>query len=130
MLTKAERDLLDGVQDPAFELDRQLRCELEAGHVGEHAALGQTNGPTDESWWLCWAARAGSRRLVQLDPCPAERSAGGEPWFCELPDQHPGGHSFDLDESAAAGGRAPTPAYAALIEAAGAAAAGRNENPG
>jgi len=55
------------------EVDRENWCDLEAGHIGLHYALGQES--LDEAWWLRWNDEDG------------------------LPSGHAGAHSFEYDRT-------------------------------
>jgi hypothetical protein len=69
-------------------------CDLETGHPGPHAALGQQG--TGGEWWLHWA----TPQIVETHICPVESAtiinAHGEHEPCLLCQGHPGRHSFEL----------------------------------
>ncbi|WP_433463499.1 hypothetical protein [Spirillospora sp. CA-128828] len=44
--------------------------------------------------------------VERVDLCEVEEVDSDDPWVCELPAAHPGGHSFELESG---GGRALTP---------------------
>ena len=103
-LSQQEATMLDGLPNAAHDIDvTALTCELQAGHVGPHLALGQSYGPQDElNRWLRWAGE-GQRDWVDIgedDMCAADGpplpDVPGELDMCLLPAAHPGAHSFDL----------------------------------
>jgi hypothetical protein len=76
----------------APSLQSELGCELERGHEGSHAALGQQVDTT--MWWVQWTLSAS-----EINPytwCPAHQEPeveSREDKDCLLFDGHPGGHS-------------------------------------
>ncbi|MEV4709252.1 hypothetical protein [Actinoplanes sp. NPDC049316] len=75
----------------APSLQSELRCELEQGHEGSHAALGQQVGET--MWWIQWTLSAS-----EINPytwCPAREPAvpSRDDGDCTLFVGHPGRHS-------------------------------------
>ncbi|MEU4241041.1 hypothetical protein [Actinoplanes sp. NPDC026619] len=77
---------------PAHGLLERLDCELERGHSGFHAALGQHSFNTQ--WWVQWSLAASEINPLAL--CTAERFPGDEEEDdngCVLFDRHEGRHS-------------------------------------
>ena len=76
----------------APSLQSELGCELERGHEGSHAALGQQVDTT--MWWVQWTLSAS-----EINPytwCPAHQAPEVESrddQDCLLFAGHPGGHS-------------------------------------
>jgi hypothetical protein len=69
-----------------------LRCELEQGHEGSHAALGHQDGTM--SWWVQWTLSASEINpytwcSVASTPLSADRGDRGDQ-DCALFDGHPG----------------------------------------
>ena len=91
-LDAAQLAFFDGLPMAAPSLQSELGCELERGHQGSHAALGQQ--VEDTMWWMQWTLSAS-----EINPytwCPAHRSPGAESRAdkdCVLFDGHPGRHS-------------------------------------
>ena len=83
---------LDGLPVGAPSVQSELGCELELGHGGSHAALGQQVEAT--MWWIQWTLSAS-----EINPytwCPARQRSGGtsrDERDCTLFDGHPGSHS-------------------------------------
>ncbi|MGK5683856.1 hypothetical protein [Actinoplanes sp. URMC 104] len=75
----------------APSVQSELRCELELGHEGSHAALGQHVETT--TWWIQWTLSAS-----EINPytwCPASSTphvAHRDDRDCALFDGHPGKH--------------------------------------
>ena len=69
-------------------------CELEAGHRGSHASLGQLRG--ERGWWILWRESA-IPTIERLEPCPGD---GEQPLdrdeVCLLFKGHPGCHTFEM----------------------------------
>jgi hypothetical protein len=82
----------NGLPMEAPSLQSELGCELEQGHEGSHAALGQQVGAT--MWWIQWTLSAS-----EINPytwCPAHQVPPAESRDdkdCSLFDGHPGNHS-------------------------------------
>jgi hypothetical protein len=77
-LDAAQLKFFDALPAEAPSVQSELGCELERGHEGSHAALGQQAGST--MWWIQWTLSAS-----EINPytwCPD----------CTLFDGHPGGH--------------------------------------
>jgi hypothetical protein len=92
-LDAAQLAFFDGLPTGAPSVQSELGCELEHGHEGSHAALGQQVGA--KMWWIQWTLSAS-----EINPytwCPAgQTSPGGESrndQQCTLFDGHPGKHS-------------------------------------
>lgn len=86
----------------AHQVPRQMCCELELGHDGPHAALGQQCEEGD--WWIRWTLAASE--VVEAGHCPAQgdtRDALGDTDVCLLFNRHPGRHSFELTDGATLG---------------------------
>jgi hypothetical protein len=80
-LDAAQLAFFDGLPTEAPSVQSELGCELERGHEGSHAALGQQVEST--MWWVQWTLSAS-----EINPytwCPAP---------CSLFDGHPGGHAL------------------------------------
>jgi hypothetical protein len=78
----------------AHQVDRKLRCELEMGHPGAHAAMGQQGDGV--AWWVQWNMSASE--VVETAMCPAESDEADnfdEHDPCLLYEGHPGRHSFE-----------------------------------
>lgn len=79
----------------AHEVRKKPGCDLEMGHPGPHAALGQQGDKIE--WWVRWTLSASE--IVETTICPVE---GDEPDEyderdpCLLYKGHPGRHSFEL----------------------------------
>jgi hypothetical protein len=91
-LDAAQLAFFDGLPTAAPSLQTELGCELEQGHEGSHAALGQQVDTT--MWWLQWTLSAS-----EINPytwCPAHRTPDAQTRAeadCALFDGHPGRHS-------------------------------------
>jgi len=91
-LDAAQLAFFNGLPTEAPSVQSELRCELEQGHEGSHAALGQQVGTT--MWWIQWTLSASeinpytwcSARAVP----PAEDCSDKD---CSLFDGHPGKHA-------------------------------------
>jgi hypothetical protein len=82
---------LDELATQAPSLQSELNCELERGHPGSHAALGQH--ADDCMWWVHWTLSAS-----EINPykwCSAQHPDGKveDDNACVLYDGHPGRHS-------------------------------------
>jgi hypothetical protein len=83
-LDSAQMAFFDGLPTEAPSVQSELGCELERGHDGSHAALGQQVDTT--MWWVQWTLSAS-----EINPytwCPASQPP------CSLFDGHPGGHAL------------------------------------
>lgn len=80
----------------AHEVKSTLYCDLEAGHAGTHAALGQQGNQIE--WWVLWTLRA--FEIVERQVCAAEAPGdlddGEDREICLLYAGHPGRHSFEI----------------------------------
>jgi hypothetical protein len=84
-LDAAQLAFLDALPAAAPTVQSELGCELELGHDGSHAALGQQADET--MWWVQWTLSAS-----EINPytwCPVHQ----EPAGCTLFTGHPGPHS-------------------------------------
>lgn len=84
-LDAAQLAFFNGLPTEAPSVQSELGCELERGHEGSHAALGQQVETT--MWWIQWTLSAS-----EINPytwCPERRSQHD----CSLFDGHPGGHT-------------------------------------
>jgi len=91
-LDPVQLEFLGALPRPAHGLLARMLCELERGHVGPHAALGQHSW--DDQWWVQWTLTASE--ISRLDPCTAERVPGDEEEDdngCVLFRDHAGRHS-------------------------------------
>jgi len=87
-LDAAQLSFFDSLPAEAPSVQSELGCELERGHEGSHAALGQQVDAT--MWWVQWTLSAS-----EINPytwCPA-KATQGEDKDCTLFDGHPGRHS-------------------------------------
>jgi hypothetical protein len=85
-LDASQLAFFNGLPTEAPSVQSELGCELEQGHEGSHAALGQQVEAT--MWWIQWTLSAS-----EVNPytwCPERRPPGRE---CTLFDGHPGEHS-------------------------------------
>lgn len=101
-LTEADLEFLRALPEPVHELVDTLACELEAGHDGLHAAEAQASGrrENERNWWLRWGPED-RRPLEIIAPCPVESDdpeLADEYGPCGLHVDHPGRHSFDLED--------------------------------
>ena len=92
---EAARLRVDCYQVPA--LDALLSCELVAGHDGSHAAFATTASDGEPWWWLHWGEQA--REVRQAGLCGGCLLDDPFPDDCLLPGDHPGPHSFELQDS-------------------------------
>jgi hypothetical protein len=70
-------------------------CDLEVGHDGPHADLGQPG--TETEWWVYWTLSTSEIR--EVNGCPTVRpepDQRGEQVLCLLFEDHPGRHSYEL----------------------------------
>jgi hypothetical protein len=89
-LDAAQLAFFNGLPTEAPSLQSELGCELERGHEGSHAALGQQVETT--MWWIQWTLSAS-----EINPytwCPAREPAGPsrDDVDCTLFVGHPGRH--------------------------------------
>jgi hypothetical protein len=90
-LDAAQLAFFDGLPADAPSVQTELGCELELGHEGSHAALGQQVEAT--MWWIQWTLSAS-----EINPytwCPATSTPHVEDRSdrdCTLFDGHPGRH--------------------------------------
>ncbi|WP_173074950.1 hypothetical protein [Phytohabitans rumicis] len=78
----------------AHVVEDDLYCELEMGHPGPHATMGQQGYKI--AWWVRWTLSASE--IVETTMCPAESDEVdqlGEHDLCLLYQGHPGRHSFE-----------------------------------
>lgn len=78
-LDAAQLAFFDGLPTEAPSVQSELGCELERGHEGSHAALGQQVDAT--MWWIQWTLSAS-----EINPYTWCKD-------CTLFDGHPGEHS-------------------------------------
>ncbi|GAB2585798.1 hypothetical protein Aab01nite_52430 [Paractinoplanes abujensis] len=86
-LDAAQLAFFNGLPNAAPSVQSELGCELERGHEGSHAALGQQVEAT--MWWVQWTLSAS-----EINPytwCPEQRD-------CPLFDGHPGRHGHEHAE--------------------------------
>src|SRR5512142_1855837 len=86
-LDAAQLAFFDGLPAKAPSVQSELGCELERGHEGSHAALGQQVDAT--MWWIQWTLSAS-----EINPytwCPAGETPDRQE--CTLFAGHPGDHS-------------------------------------
>jgi hypothetical protein len=86
---------LDARPYAAHEVNPNPSCQLEVGHQGPHAALGQQGDGVE--WWTRWTLNAWEIAEVHICPAKAEGvdDLGNED-VCLLSEGHPGRHSFDF----------------------------------
>ena len=90
-LDAAQLTFFDGLPADAPSVQTELGCELELGHEGSHAALGQQVEAT--MWWIQWTLSAS-----EINPytwCAARTTVPVEDRDdrdCTLFDGHPGQH--------------------------------------
>jgi hypothetical protein len=124
-LTQAEMTALADLPEPHhYAPVESVACELERGHPGAHFAMGQDSGEEPSlPVWLRWTDAERSLVPVTEDNhCGAEGISvrpedadDDEPWVCELPDDHLGAHSWQIETSV--GGRNPSDVMAKRLEA-------------
>jgi hypothetical protein len=102
---------LTSLPGAAHLVPQRVWCEMEVGHGGRHAGLGQDSfdGLVSTAWWIWWPERA--YEIAAGAPCPVIRqgqdegqdagSAGSsedddDSESCLLPANHPGRHSFQF----------------------------------
>jgi hypothetical protein len=91
-LDAAQSAFFNGLPTEAPSVQSELGCELERGHEGSHAALGQQTDAT--MWWIQWTLSAS-----EINPypwCPAHRppeAQGRDDKDCILFGGHAGKHS-------------------------------------
>jgi hypothetical protein len=91
-LDAAQLTFFNGLPTEAPSVQSELGCELEQGHEGSHAALGQQVDAT--MWWIQWTLSAS-----EINPytwCRAHRTPDAPTRAdkdCTLFDGHPGNHS-------------------------------------
>ncbi|GIE74933.1 hypothetical protein Aph02nite_08830 [Actinoplanes philippinensis] len=91
-LDAAQLAFFDALPAEAPSVQSELGCELELGHEGSHAALGQQVDAT--MWWIQWTLSAS-----EINPytwCPGRGSApvvNRDELDCSLFMGHPGEHS-------------------------------------
>ncbi|MFS0696435.1 hypothetical protein [Streptomyces nitrosporeus] len=71
-----------------------VRCELGAGHHGDHAQMLWDDDANEAAVWARWDERRS--RLLPLRWCPVPDGAGEA---CGLFANHPPGHEWEIDES-------------------------------
>lgn len=101
VLSQAEFDVVDALPDGAHQVERELSCEIEAGHPGPHTALAQAYGQPERERWLQWDdsgtrtwADIGDSEHCQAEGPPIKRMIDNE--LCVLPEDHWGRHSFEF----------------------------------
>jgi hypothetical protein len=100
-LSESVIQVLSTLSDPATGIDQLVACELQGDHPGHHLALCHAYGAAQV--WVRW--RPGQppalTEVAESSFCTAEGPRPKDlpdPWLCELPDGHPGAHSFELEE--------------------------------
>jgi hypothetical protein len=86
---------LNEMDGAAHEVQEGAYCELQRGHAGPHAALGQTAG--ESNWWVHWTLQAWE--IVLRQPCDGTGDVPdelGEYDMCLLYDRHEGAHTFEF----------------------------------
>jgi hypothetical protein len=90
-LDAAQLAFFDGLPAAAPSIQSELSCELELGHEGSHAALGQQVEAT--MWWVQWTLSASE--INSYTWCPAHQPLDAprrDDHDCTLFDGHPGRH--------------------------------------
>jgi hypothetical protein len=91
-LDAAQLAFFNGLPTEAPSVQSELGCELERGHEGSHAALGQQVDTT--MWWLQWTLSASEINPYTWCPArPADNTQSRDEGECNLFDGHPGNHS-------------------------------------
>jgi hypothetical protein len=86
-LDAAQLAFFNGLPAEAPSVQSGLGCELERGHEGSHAALGQQVDTT--MWWIQWTLSASEINPYTWCPAHAQSRDGRD---CTLFDGHPGKH--------------------------------------
>lgn len=92
VLDPLQSRFLNALPSPVHVPPEKLSCELERGHAGAHAGLGQSAAGNE--WWVQWSLIAAE--VNRLGMCTAERSPGdleADDNGCVLFDGHQGRHS-------------------------------------
>jgi hypothetical protein len=85
----------DSTDTESGDVERELRCSLEAHTTGDHFAfVRELDGADTGSLWTSWARGHRPAGVVVLGDCNAADAQTGEP-CCEFA-EHPGGHTFDV----------------------------------
>lgn len=105
VLSEREVRLLSEIPHGSTSVDTEFQCELEAGHRGPHAVLGEWSKPVGAgrlasgeavTWWVRWEDPTGRRDVVPQATCPAETRPGEVmSEVCTLFAGHPGRHDFE-----------------------------------
>lgn len=80
---------------PAHGLERVLSCNLDQGHAGPHASLGQYSRDTE--WWVQWTLSVSE--INPIPACPVTRTPDQDEDdnVCLLYAGHPGRHLYGTD---------------------------------
>ncbi|WP_225850921.1 hypothetical protein [Streptomyces sp. HPF1205] len=79
----------------SVDVERQLRCTLQAHTIGDHFAfVVELDGGHAGSVWARWTRGHSPAGVVVLPDCEATSGSTAEP-CCEFAG-HPGGHTFEL----------------------------------
>lgn len=82
------------------DVERKLRCPLAAHDTGDHHALVlQLDGPGARAVWTTWAEDEAPQQVEVRDDCCAVSPDKQGRACCEFAD-HPGAHTFDVDDLA------------------------------
>jgi hypothetical protein len=95
-LDAAQLSFFDGLPADAPSVQSELGCELEQGHDGSHAALGQEVDTT--MWWVQWTLSASEVNRYTWcrppqEPTAESRDKDDAEKDCTLFDGHPGRHT-------------------------------------
>jgi hypothetical protein len=91
-LDAAQLAFFNNLPAEAPSVQSELRCELEQGHQGSHAALGQQ--VHDTMWWIQWTLSASEINPYTWCPAhPVPEAESRDNKDCTLFDGHPGSHS-------------------------------------
>jgi hypothetical protein len=88
-LDAAQLAFFNGLPADAPSVQSALRCELEQGHEGSHAALGGQDGTT--TWWVQWTLSASEiNPYTWCSGTNTSQTTGRDEHDCVLFDGHPG----------------------------------------
>ena len=83
-----------------LDVERQLRCLLQEHQGDHHALVLQLDGSVTTAVWTSWADDQVPEAVEVRDDCTAVSSPGrGSQPCCEYA-EHPGAHTFDVEDPA------------------------------
>lgn len=99
-LTEALVPIVMGLAVPGtveqFDVERDLRCALQAHITGEHWACAmEIPGTRRRTVWGIWSNSEGPLKIFKFSDCSV-RQASGHREFCNQFARHPGAHSYEL----------------------------------